>query len=55
MFAAAWVLLRHGAASWVGMGIAAMSFLLLWRWRVAPVWVLLGACLIGVVMRMVGI
>lgn len=54
MFAAAWVLLRHGAASWSGAGIAAAAFLLLWRWGVAPVWVLLGACLVGVVVRLAG-
>jgi chromate transporter len=55
MFAAAWVLLRHGAASWAGMAIAAASFLLLWRWKVAPVWVLLGACVIGVAVRLLGV
>jgi len=54
MFAAAWVLLKHGAASWSGAGIAATSFLLLWRWGVAPVWVLIGACFVGVVVRMAG-
>jgi len=54
MFAAAWVLLRHGAASWTGVGLAAVSFLLLWRWKVTPVWVLLGSCVIGVIVRAFG-
>lgn len=54
MFAAAWVLLRHGAASWMGAGLATVSFLMLWRWGIAPVWVLLGACVVGIVVRMIG-
>ncbi|OGF18013.1 MAG: hypothetical protein A2W00_15195 [Candidatus Eisenbacteria bacterium RBG_16_71_46] len=49
MFSAAVVLLRHGVTNWVGVVIAALSFALLWRWRLAPAWVMLGGCLLGLI------
>jgi chromate transporter len=55
MFAAAWVLMRHGVGSYVGMGVAVASFIALWRWQVTPVWVLLGACVVGVFARLAGL
>ncbi len=55
MFAAAWVLLRQGAMSYAGIGVAIVSFVLLWRWRVMPVWVLLGACVVGMGLRAIGL
>jgi len=54
LFAAAVVLLRHGVQHWVGFGIAAVSFALLWHWRVTPAWVLLGGCLVGLIATLLG-
>jgi chromate transporter len=49
MLAAAVSLARNGIHDWVGAAIALLSFLLLWRWRVNPMWVVLGACALGVI------
>lgn len=55
MFAAAAVLFKNGALSWVGGFIAALSFALLWRWQLNAMWVLLIACVLGLLARLLGV
>jgi chromate transporter len=55
MFAATWLLGRHGVRDALGIGIAVASLLVLWRWKPSPVWVLLGACTIGLAATFLGI
>jgi chromate transporter len=49
MAAATATLVRHGVRDALAAGVAAAAFLLLWRLRVNPMWVVLGAGLLGVV------
>jgi chromate transporter len=49
MFAAAWLLARHGVQQWPGAAIGVLAFLLIWLWRISPARVLLGAAAIGIV------
>jgi chromate transporter len=55
LFAAAWLLGRHGVRDALGVGIAIASFLALWTWRPSPFWVLLGACTIGLLATLFGL
>ena len=48
MAAATVLLLRHAVVDWMGAAMAAAAFLLLWRARVNPVWIVLGAGGLGV-------
>ena len=52
MFAAAVALARSGIDDWPGVVVAVTSLLLLWRWKLAPVYVLSGAAVLGVVWRL---
>jgi chromate transporter len=48
MVAATATLVRHGVHDAPAVGVALLSFFLLWRLRVNPLWVVLGAGLLGV-------
>jgi len=48
MSAATATLARHGVHDALATGVALVSFLLLWRARINPAWVVLGAGLLGV-------
>lgn len=49
MLAAAASVGRNGIHNGLGGAIALVAFLLLWRWRLNPMWVVLGACVLGIV------
>lgn len=49
MMAAAISLARNGITDWPGAALAAIAFVLLVRWRLNPMWVVLGAALLGLV------
>jgi chromate transporter len=55
MFAAAALLVRHGVVDPVGGVLAVVSFVLIARWQVAPAWVLLGSCAVGVAATLLGV
>ena len=48
MVAATVSLARNGLTGWVGWALAAIAFLLLVRWRLNPMWVVLGAATLGI-------
>ena len=50
-----WLLGRHGVRDALGIGIAVASFLALWRWRPSPFWVLIGACMVGLIATLIGL
>ncbi len=49
MVAATISLARNGLESWVGVALAVIAFALLARWRLNPVWVVIGAATLGLV------
>ena len=53
MFAAAVSLARSSIEDWMGATIAVAALALLWRWKVAPGYVLGGAALVGFLWRLV--
>ncbi|MBI5711550.1 MAG: chromate efflux transporter [Candidatus Eisenbacteria bacterium] len=48
LLAAAATLARHGVRDPLAAGVAVAALLLLWRWRLNPTWVVLGAAVLGV-------
>jgi chromate transporter len=52
MFAAGYAMARHGIRDWLGGGLAAGSLVVLWRWKLSPGPVLLGAAVIGLAWRL---
>jgi chromate transport protein ChrA len=52
MFSAAVALARSSIDDWMGAAIAVAALALLWRWKVAPGYVLGGAAMLGFLWRL---